>query len=432
MFGLFDQFNTDDPTKQARLAQSLALLEAGGPSRVPVSLFQGLGMAGKAGLEAKRQAQKDAQAKLLQDMQLQQFTAQREDAQRKQAQEAAKQAAIQGFDPANPETWKPAIASGALPLTELMKQQGKTGLMQVGSNVFDPEKREWITPPQTAAKAGPPPAIVQAINLAYGEGTPQAMKAIQDYVRKETRMPGGGSGGTGMPAPNAPPPGLKLKPGEVWNPTAQRVDAVRGSSLYQTQAGTHSKDYGALQGIETKTDNALAKIAKVLDPKNADAFNSNFGGYNAMLTQYLPGAQDVRAEIESIKSDLKGAGLELMRSGGSIGQMTQQEWPIVQNMIATITPTLSEPEARQKLQEVAAYLERIRNNARTTYDKEWGDSQFKSEAAQREGGATGDFSPTKPAAPTKGPVKIASDADYNALPSGAEFIGPDGKKRRKP
>ena len=30
------------------------------------------------------------------------------------------------------------------------------------------------------------------------------------------------------------------------------------------------------------------------------------------------------------------------------------------------------------------------------------------------------------------PVKIASDADYNALPSGAEFIAPDGSRRRKP
>lgn len=35
--------------------------------------------------------------------------------------------------------------------------------------------------------------------------------------------------------------------------------------------------------------------------------------------------------------------------------------------------------------------------------------------------------------PQGGPIKqIQSDADYNALPSGAEFVGPDGVKRRKP
>jgi len=32
----------------------------------------------------------------------------------------------------------------------------------------------------------------------------------------------------------------------------------------------------------------------------------------------------------------------------------------------------------------------------------------------------------------KGIPRIASDAEFNALPSGAEFFGPDGKKRRKP
>jgi hypothetical protein len=30
------------------------------------------------------------------------------------------------------------------------------------------------------------------------------------------------------------------------------------------------------------------------------------------------------------------------------------------------------------------------------------------------------------------PTKISSDADYNALPSGAQFIAPDGTTRRKP
>jgi len=32
----------------------------------------------------------------------------------------------------------------------------------------------------------------------------------------------------------------------------------------------------------------------------------------------------------------------------------------------------------------------------------------------------------------QGPVKISSDADYANLPSGAEFIAPDGSHRRKP
>jgi len=41
--------------------------------------------------------------------------------------------------------------------------------------------------------------------------------------------------------------------------------------------------------------------------------------------------------------------------------------------------------------------------------------------------------PAAVAAPSAAaPVKVASDADYNTLPSGAVFVGPDGKTRRKP
>jgi len=35
-------------------------------------------------------------------------------------------------------------------------------------------------------------------------------------------------------------------------------------------------------------------------------------------------------------------------------------------------------------------------------------------------------------APAAGPVRIANDAEYDKLPSGTTFIGPDGQQRTKP
>jgi hypothetical protein len=43
-----------------------------------------------------------------------------------------------------------------------------------------------------------------------------------------------------------------------------------------------------------------------------------------------------------------------------------------------------------------------------------------------------DLSPQDAPAKAAGPARIQSDADFEALPSGATFIGPDGKVRRKP
>lgn len=169
----------------------------------------------------------------------------------------------------------------------------------------------------------------------------------------------------------------KLKQGEVWNPELQRVDAVKGSDTYIKQSGLHSKDYAALNGIDTKLDNAIGTIDKILSPENQGAFNSNFGGYNALISNKFPGkTQDTRLAIESLKSNMKNAGLEMMRSGGGIGAMTEKEWPIVEGMIARIDPTLSESEARSELQKVAAYMGKIKQNAREAYNTEWGNTQY--------------------------------------------------------
>jgi len=192
----------------------------------------------------------------------------------------------------------------------------------------------------------------------------------------------------------------KLKPGEVMKADGTVV-ARKGSDLYIKQSGLHSKDYNLLLSIDTKTDQAIKKITDITDPKNATAFANNFGGYNAFVTERFPGAtQDIRTKIESIKSDLKSAGLDMIRAGGSIGMMTEREWPIVEKMIAALDPRMSVEEARDAFNKITAYLTRIKNNAHTTYDTEWGETQY---YKGKKGEATKDTPTTPPslgAAPT--------------------------------
>jgi hypothetical protein len=45
---------------------------------------------------------------------------------------------------------------------------------------------------------------------------------------------------------------------------------------------------------------------------------------------------------------------------------------------------------------------------------------------------TGTGPPKTSSAGVSGPVTITGDADYNALPSGTHFVGPDGHERIKP
>jgi hypothetical protein len=171
-------------------------------------------------------------------------------------------------------------------------------------------------------------------------------------------------------------PEVRLKPGERMTEDG-RVEAIPGSSEYIRQSGLHAKDQKSILSLATKTNQALSKIDEILEPKNEGAFASNFGGYNAYVTRARPGnTQNIKNKIESLKSDLKSAGLEIIRQGGSIGMMTQAEWPIVEAMIAKIDPMVGEQAARDEFEKIKAYLQAIQNNAKATYADQWGETQF--------------------------------------------------------
>ena len=187
----------------------------------------------------------------------------------------------------------------------------------------------------------------------------------------------------------------ELKKGEVWNPKEQRVEAAPGSDIYIQQSAKHGKDYGALNDLGTTTEFTTKTIDKILDPKNKSGFEGNFGGYNAAFaTQYSPGqTQDVKADIETLKSQLKTTGLKLIRQGGSIGAMTEKEWPIVQNMLDTITPYMSEDKARETLREIQARVQAIRDSAADTYQTTWGNSQYYKPEIGKKGGGSATAAP---------------------------------------
>ena len=306
----------------------------------------------------------------------------------------------------------PLAKAGLIPMEKLFEAMKPQAPIAGDKPLLDPKTMKPVyTPP---GKPAPPPDPNKPFSIVDGQVVPNVQ--YQNYQRSLKERPAGGGGASAAPATVQPP---KLKQGERWNPSEERVEVVPGSDLYQKQSSAHAKDDAALRGVETKMDTAIQKIQGLLDPKNKDAFESNFGGYNAYATQYLPGAtSDARKTIESIKSDLKAAGLEMMRSGGSIGQMTQQEWPIVERMIATIDPVLGEEKAREEFGKIVAYMEAIKSNARKVYETDWGGTQFAQKAAAQDG-----------AKPGGEPVKVNSIQDAQKLAPGTVFIDPNGVRR---
>jgi hypothetical protein len=110
---------------------------------------------------------------------------------------------------------------------------------------------------------------------------------------------------------------------------------------------------------------------------------------------------------------------------------------------ADISPTMAPEAIQRNLNRRAEIIQQHNNRAVQTLR----DSGYNTEAyplpEQQTGGAVGNWgSPpaapratdrrASPRAPGTGVPRIASDADWDRLPSGAAFVGPDGVPRRKP
>ena len=304
----------------------------------------------------------------------------------------------------DPDNWRmQAMAANPKELFDMAKDRREANKpMVVGDKLVSPTGEVVYA---AEPKAPAPSRVVQlqteleSAEKTYGVGSRQA-KQIQDEIEQETgglerqriaidryrsRKGEGGAGGTS----GATPP-TKLEKGERWNVAEQRIETVPGSKLHVAQSDKHNKDREALKGVETKTQSAISKIDELLSPKYIDGFRANFSGdvpFSGYVTQYA--APDARRRIDSLKSDMKAAGLELIRVGGSIGAMTQQEWPIVEQMIAALTPDMTAQEAEIQVNKIRAYMEKIKGNAKDAYQTEWGDTQYFKPTEKPGGGGGG-------------------------------------------
>lgn len=163
-------------------------------------------------------------------------------------------------------------------------------------------------------------------------------------------------------------------------------------------------------------DNVLNTVERI---KKNPALNSVVGAieggrfYPQTLVGMLPGtaSADERANAIALIETLGSQNfLAQVKQAGSMSGLTEKEGQKLQNALVNLGREQDEKQWGDNLAEVS----RLMYKARDTLAKKTGVPL----------GA--------PDTPAVAPVKINNDADYNALPSGATFIAPDGTTRRKP
>lgn len=351
-------------------------------------LHAGIGLLGSQGRNAPQMAlqgaMQGAQYKSMLDKQAQEKAAQ----ERLQATLGEARSAYQGGDPmvaallGTPETFESGIS--------LLGQQARTQAAGVApSNVREWEAFSALSPEDQKRyllmkRAGPTP-------LATSQGF-----VAPSIIDPSQTTPVAGVGG------------------EQALPVAADVDLAAEKAAAQQQAKAEAER-------EFNQPKALAKLnaAKQSASNVLDAIANAKAGTGALTTGLLGAATrgiagtpafDLAKTVETVKANLGFDRLQQMRdnspTGGALGQVAVQELNALQATVANLDTAQSTDQMLAGLDKVERHYQNYLAALEQSYQDQYG---------------------SQPSTP----VQVNSQAEYDALPSGAIYIE-DGKQYRKP
>ncbi|HDS1649002.1 TPA: hypothetical protein QEL68_000698 [Stenotrophomonas maltophilia] len=197
-------------------------------------------------------------------------------------------------------------------------------------------------------------------------------------------------------------------PDELAMRTQAAIQQAGGSAQAKGEAEARLEAVQNLPRVMQESTNAINLINQALNhPGLATAVGASG---RADPRNYIPGtdATDFRVLLDQIKGGTFLQAFQSLKGGGAI---TEVEGTKAEQAIARLNRDQSEAAFRQSLQDLRDVAQAAITRAQTK--------------AQAAGGSPAPM-------PAQGaPRQIQSAAEYNALPSGALFIAPDGSQRRK-
>lgn len=195
-------------------------------------------------------------------------------------------------------------------------------------------------------------------------------------------------------------------PQELSMRTDAAVQQAGGTAQAKGEAEARLDAVQNLPRVMQESTNAVNLIDQAL--RHPGLATSVGASGRADPRNYLPGtdATDFRVLLDQIKGGTFLQAFQSLKGGGAI---TEVEGTKAEQAIARLNRDQSEQAFRQSLQD----LREVANAAMVR-------AQARAQAAGAQGGQG-----------VSAPARIQSAADYNALPSGALFIAPDGSQRRK-
>jgi len=221
------------------------------------------------------------------------------------------------------------------------------------------------------------------------------------------------------------PPGYMLRE----TPEGAIMEPIPGGPVADEMAAAQAQ-----KGTQIQAD--VAKAETMLDATSGiraefEGANTPVTGTGSALFAQFSGspAGRVKSYVDTLQSGtVLGTMQELKKASASgatgFGALNEKELSLMISAIGALDPATTDPDIFLKTIErienqYSRVIQDIKANVSPERIRELGLEDLIAKAG-------GDV----PAG--AGPAKVTSDEDYNALPSGTEFIGPDGTVRRKP
>lgn len=461
MAGLLD-FNMpdfEDPKTAGMLQLGLGLLNAGGPSRMPMSVGQGIGQAGTSALEAMQKAKQQQRMNQMSDLQMQQLKQSIEQAALMNALKASWVKKFQGGGAQGAQGSQPTPAGispsslaafgmpasmatpdapqqapqegGQFPLSlndvAIGKFMGLPDMLpdyKVAHEGFEKKPGSFYRNPTTGKTEyiADPVKGVTVNNGTVGlmPGALETQVALASGVKTAEERAKAGFDPLTIPAASGPVMTTRGKFVEGQMPSAvspqdqAAINAFKAAgspgpdkpfNMTSTNGGIPLKTEGTIAGEKAQAeadvkrkmdkpqesfgltaatgtiDNALKQIDFLRKARGLGNITGPVMGRTPNITGAATNAQ---ADLDTLKSQIGVQVLTAMReaskTGGAVGQVTEREWPILQNQLGSLHQMQTTEQFKRGLNDVEATLQRINKAYKQEFQDKYGAKNVMSEA----------------------------------------------------
>lgn len=163
---------------------------------------------------------------------------------------------------------------------------------------------------------------------------------------------------TGMPVRNVAP--------QLAN---EEIAKGEGKNIAKTRAELPE----ARQRLTMITGNLDRLKQTALNVRDHKGINLVVGGlYQAYAPNVSEDARNAGTELENLKVQISGTVLQAMRdaskTGGAVGQVTEREWPRLENMLANLDPRQGRQQFMQNLAAIITYVDQVKAALQQAYE----------------------------------------------------------------